>query len=145
MSVEDMYIIWAAAIVVFAVLEAVTVQLVSIWFVIGSVAAFVSSLFGAPLYLQVVIWLIVSVVALIFTRPLVKKKLNAKAQPTNADRCIGKDAVVIEEINNKASTGQVKTDGKVWTARSDNNEIIRVGDTVIVQKIDGVKLIVSKK
>lgn len=145
MNGDYMYIIWAAAIVLFAVLEAITVQLVSIWFVLGSVAAFVLSLFDAPIYLQVAIWLVVSVVALIFTRPLAKKKLNSKVQPTNADRCIGGIATVVEEISNNQSTGQVRIDGKVWSARSINDETIGADALVVVQKIEGVKLIVSKK
>ena len=95
MSDSMMYIIWAAAIIGFGVLEAITVQLVSIWFVIGSVAGLVSALFGAPIYLQVIICIAVSVLALLVTRPLVRKKLQTKVQPTNADRVIGQTALVV--------------------------------------------------
>ena len=147
MSDSMMYIIWAAAIIGFGVLEAITVQLVSIWFVIGSVAGLVSALLGAPIYLQVIIQVIiciaVSVLALLVTRPLVRKKLQTKVQPTNADRVIGQTAVVVEEINNIAQTGTVKIDGKVWTARSCDDKILPPNSLVTIEKIEGVKLIVK--
>lgn len=144
MSDSMMYIIWAAAIIGFGVLEAITVQLVSIWFVIGSVAGLVSALLGAPIYLQVIICIAVSVLALLVTRPLVRKKLQTKVQPTNADRVIGQTAVVVEEINNLAQTGTVKIDGKVWTARNCDDKILPPNSLVAVEKIDGVKLIVKQ-
>lgn len=145
MSDAMMYIIWAAAIIGFGVLEAATAQLVSIWFVVGSIAGLVSALCDAPVYLQFFIGIAVSVLALIITRPLVRKKLHTEIQPTNADRVINADAVVVEEIDNIKSTGEVKIDGKIWTARSGTNEIIPPNTIVVVEKIDGVKLIVNKK
>lgn len=145
MSDSMMYIIWAAAIIGFGVLEAVTVQLVSIWFVIGSVAGLVSALLGAPIYLQVIICIAVSVVALLATRPLVRKKLHTEVQPTNADRVIGQTAMVTQEINNIQSTGEVKIDGKLWTARSCDDKVLPPNSLVTVEKIDGVKLIVKEK
>lgn len=141
----NMYIVWAIAIVVFGVFEGVTAQLVSIWFVIGAVASLVSVAFGASIPVQIVIFTVVSIIALIITRPLVKKHINVKAEKTNADRCIGQEAVVIEEIDNLSSKGQVKTLGQVWTARSSDASVITKDTVVIVRKIDGVKLIVSTK
>lgn len=140
-----MYIVWAIAIVAFGVFEGVTAQLVSIWFVIGAVAALASVAFGASIPVQIVIFTVVSIIALIITRPLVRKHINVKAEKTNADRCIGQEAVVIEEIDNLSSKGQVKTLGQVWTARSSDASIIAKDTVVIVRKIDGVKLIVSNK
>ncbi len=146
MSFEWIYIVWAVAIVLFAVFEAVTTQLVSIWFLLGAIAALIAALFHLDFWIQILIFISVTAVALIGTRPLVKKKLNTKIEKTNADRCIGQDAVVIEEINNIATTGQVKADGKVWTARCVNsNCIIPEGSVVKIEKIEGVKLIVSPK
>lgn len=141
----NMYIVWAIAIVAFGVFEGVTAQLVSIWFVIGAVAALASVAFGASIPVQIVIFTVVSIIALIITRPLVRKHINVKAEKTNADRCIGQEAVVIEEIDNLSSKGQVKTLGQVWTARSSDASIIAKDTVVIVRKIDGVKLIVSNK
>ena len=140
-----MYIVWAALIVAFGILEGVTAQLVSIWFVIGAIAALIAQLLGATLMVQIIVFIAVSIVALLITRPLVRKKLNTKAEKTNADRCIGMEAVVIEEIDNLAPSGQVKADGKVWTARSASGEKIPKDTIVTVEKIDGVKLIVNDK
>lgn len=140
-----MYIIWAAAILVLGILEGITVQLVSIWFVFGAVAALIASICGANITLQVIIFIAVSVVALLVTRPLVKKKITAKKQATNADRCIGLDGVVCEKIDNLKPSGLVKVDGKVWTARSADGSIIEPESIVKVEKIEGVKLIVSNK
>ena len=139
-----MYILWAAAIVIFGVLEAVTVQLVSIWFVIGAVAALIASLCGANFLTQVLIFVGVTIVALLLTRPLVKKRLKPKTESTNADRCIGQEAVVTEKIDNIAATGLVKVGGSVWTARTADGSVIEQGAIVKVEKIEGVKLIVTE-
>lgn len=140
-----MYIVWAVAIVVFGAIEGVTFQLVSIWFVFGSIAALISAFLGAPIYLQIILWIAVSLAALLLTRPIVRKKLNTKIQPTNLDRCIGEQALVIEDIDNSISSGQVKVDGKIWMARSENGDYISKDSVVTVEKIEGVKLIVSNK
>ena len=138
MSFEKMYIVWICAAVLFGIFESLTAQLVSVWFVIGAVAALVSSLAGAEFYVQIIVFIAVSVLMLLITRPLVKKKLIVKSEPTNADRCIGKTAIVTEDIDNINATGQV------WTARSINSSIIKKGTNVTVEKIDGVKLIVKE-
>lgn len=138
-----MYIVWAVLIVAFCVLEGVTAQLVSIWFVFGAAAALIAQLLGASLLIQVLVFIAVSIVALLITRPIVKKKLNVETEKTNADRCIGMQGVVTELIDNLATTGQVKVDGKIWTARSSTGENIPEGTVVTVEKIDGVKLIVN--
>ena len=138
------YIVWAVAIVVFGVLEGMTTQLVSIWFVLGAIAALIASLCSASFALQVIIFVAVTVITLIATRPIVKKRINTKVEKTNADRCIGESAVVTEEINNLEAKGQVKTDGKIWTARSSDGSIIPENTVVTVERIDGVKLIVKQ-
>lgn len=143
MADVKMYVVWAALIVAFCVLEGITAQLVSIWFVIGAIAALIAQLCGASLIIQIVVFIAVSIVALLVTRPIVKKKLNTKTEKTNADRCIGMQGVVTEVIDNLAPTGQVKVDGKIWTARSSTGENIPEGTVVTVEKIDGVKLIVN--
>lgn len=138
-----MYIIWAVAIVFFAVAEALTAQLVSVWFVVGSVGGLVAALCKAPVWLQVVVFIVISVAMLLATRPLVAKKVKPKVQSTNADMCIGKEAVVTQDIVNLEALGQVKVQGKEWSARSLSGEVIPAGTTVIVEKIEGVKLIVK--
>ena len=141
-----MYVVWAVAIIAFGIFEGITAQLVSIWFVLGSVAALIATFCGAPIWLQAVIFVIVSAVSMAGTRPFVRKYLHGKIEKTNADRCIGQEAIVIEEINNLLSTGLVKTDGKVWTARSSEQDAVIPKDSiVIVDRIEGVKVIVSPK
>lgn len=137
--------VWTIAIILFAVLEAVTAQLVSIWFVLGAIGALITAFLGGEIWLQIVIFIAISVVTLLLTKPLVKKVINPKTQKTNADKCIGETGIVIEEINNISSTGQVKINGNVWTARSTNGDIISKEGLVTVDKIDGVKLMVTKK
>ena len=136
--------VWVVAVIVFAVLEGLTAQLVSIWFVIGSIGALIASLLGAPWWAQGVDFLVLSLVTLVATRPLVHKMSHKVNTSTNADRVIGKTAVVTEAIDNLEEKGQVRVMGSVWTARSQNDDVrISVGQNVVVQKIEGVKLIVS--
>ena len=136
--------IWAALTVLFIVVEAVTVQLLTIWFAVGSVAALVASLLGVTTVWQCVIFVVVSLGVLVLTRPYVKKVIESRTEPTNADRCIGKEAVVCETINNRAGQGQVKIAGVIWTARSEDDSIIEADEIVKIEKIEGVKVIVSK-
>lgn len=140
---ENATVIWFVLLIVFGVTEAVTVQLVSVWFAIGSLGALIASFSGASISAQVTVFIIVSIICIVATRPTVKKLHSKSIQSTNADRCIGQDAVVIEEIDNMNSTGQVKVNGNVWTARSENNEIIPKESIVKIIKIEGVKLIVK--
>ncbi len=142
---EGCMLLWAAAIAIFSIVEAMTAQLVSIWFVIGAIAALISTMCGASLIVQVIIFIAVTILTLLITRPLVKKYIRPKKEYTNADRVIGKTGVVIEEIDNLKAKGQVKADGKIWSARSDDSSIIETNAVVKITKIDGVKLIVTKK
>ena len=136
-------VFWAAAIVVFLVVEGMTAGLITIWFAVGALAALLAALFGAPIWLQLVWFFVISIAALIFTRPLAKKYLNSKTQATNADMYIGKECVVLETIDNVAGTGAVKVSGKVWTARSADGAVIREGARAEALRIEGVKLIVN--
>jgi membrane protein implicated in regulation of membrane protease activity len=135
---------WTCAIILFLVIEAIVPGLVSIWFAVGSIPALISALFRGPVWLQVVLFLVTSVVALALTRPLAKKYVNSRVQPTNADMLIGRDCVVKETVDNLQGTGAVSVAGKVWTARAENeNEILPVSSVAQVLRIDGVKLIVK--
>lgn len=135
---------WIIAMVVFLVIEAVTVGIVSVWFAIGALFAMVTAMLGANLWVQIAVFLVVSAVTLYFTRPLVKKYVNNKVEPTNADMLIGKECRVVETIDNLTGTGAVYVDGKTWTARTVDEEIIPEGQLVKAERIEGVKLIVSK-
>lgn len=138
-------VIWIVLLVLFLILEGVTVQLVSAWFALGALCALLANLCGVGVVWQVVLFLVVSAICLIATRPLVKKMTATKIQKTNADRCIGAEAVVLEEINNLKSTGLVKAMGNTWTARSEDGSVIPKDAVVIVRKMEGVKLIVSQQ
>lgn len=135
---------WIIAMVVFLVIEAVTVGIVSVWFAIGALFAMVTAMLGANLWVQIAVFLVVSAVTLYFTRPLVKKYVNNRVEPTNADMLIGKECRVVETIDNLTGTGAVYVDGKTWTARTVDEEIISEGQLVKAERIEGVKLIVSK-
>ena len=134
---------WLIVMVLFLAVEAVTVGLVCIWFAAGSLIALLAAMCGAQLWLQIVLFLVVSAATLYFTRPLVKRYVNSKVEPTNADMVIGKECRVTETVDNIAGTGAVYVDGKTWTARSENDEIIPEGTLVTAKSIDGVKLIVA--
>ncbi len=138
-----MITIWSVAIVAFLVIEAITVGIASIWFALGSICALIAALLGAPTWLQIVWFFLISILTLILTRPIVKKYVNGKKTPTNADRLIGCPAVVSEEINNLLGQGCVRIDGKEWTARSADDSTIPFDTVVKVIRIEGVKLIVT--
>ena len=137
-------VFWLCAVILFLIVEALVPGLVSIWFAVGSVPALISALCGGPVWLQVVLFLVCSVLALVLTRPLAKKYVNSRVQPTNADMLIGKDCVVKETVDNLQGTGAVSVGGKVWTARTETEgEVLPVGSVAKVLRIDGVKLIIT--
>lgn len=141
---DSISIFWLVLAVVMAVVEAVTVQLVSIWFVFGSLAACITSLFTDSIIIEAAVFVAVSALALAVTRPLVRKLKQTKSEPTNADRCIGQSGVVIAEINNNLSEGLVMVENNSrWSARSQSGEVIPVDTLVRVTDIAGVKLIVT--
>ena len=132
-----------AALVVFAIVEASTVSLVSIWFVGGSLAALIAALLGAELWLQILLFLAVSAILLLCLRPMLKKFFTPKKVQTNAPANIGKLAVVTEDIDNLRGEGAVRLSGILWTARSVGGKKIKAGSIVRVQSIEGVKLFVE--
>lgn len=142
---EMMTIIWIAAIIVFGIAEAATAGLVSIWFVAGAVAALLALELGAVLWLQIVVFLAVSIAALVATRPLAHKMLDKTIVPTNADRVLHHTAKVTETIDNENTTGAVYIDGKTWTARSEDGDVIARGSMVTIVRMEGVKLFVRKE
>ncbi len=141
---EYMVWIWLTLLVLFVLIEIFTVQLTTVWLAGGALTALILAAFGVDnIIIQVVVFLAVSLILLVATRPLVKKFINSRSQPTNADRCIGEKAVVTEDIDNINAKGAVRINGIEWTARSKSGEYISKGTAVTVKKIDGVKLIVE--
>ena len=137
--------IWIAAIIIFGVAEAATAGLTSIWFVLGSVAGLIAAVCGGPVWLQVGLFFAVSIAALAFTRPLVVKLMKKDIKPTNADRVLGAVGRVTERIDNALPSGAVYIDGKTWTARSADGEVIEPDAAVRILRMEGVKLIVQKE
>lgn len=138
-----MALFWLVAMLVFAGVEAATVGLVSIWFAAGSLVALIAAGLNAPLWLQIILFLSVSAIMLALLRPFLKRVAIPNLTATNADRNIGRKALVIEEINNLAGKGAIRLDGVIWSARTEQDEIIPVGETVQVLRIAGVKLMVA--
>ncbi len=137
-------IMWLAAAILLAGIEAATMGIVTIWFAIGALAALIVSLTGLSFLYQVIAFIITSGVLLYFTRPLVRKFLVKKTHRTNSDRLIGEKGVVIEKIDNVSGKGQVKVLGQIWSARSSGGETVEVDEMVTVEEISGVRLIVKK-
>lgn len=135
--------VWFALLVFFIAVEASTVTVVSIWFAAGSVAAFVASLLGAQLWLQIVLFFVVSVLLLLALRPVTKKYFTPKLTKTNVDSVIDSIGIVTAPIDNIAATGTIKLGAMEWTARSTTGEPIPVGSRVRVDRIEGVKAIVT--
>ncbi len=138
-----MTIFWLVLAVVMAILEGVTVQLVSIWFVAGAVSACIASLITDNILIQIGVFVLVTAIALIATRPIVKRLKEKKKEPTNADKYIGRTGVVIEKIDNNSAQGLIRVGASKWTARSVDNTVIEKDQKVKVLSIEGVKLIVE--
>ncbi len=136
-------IVWLILLLAFAALEGVTVGLTSIWFAAGALAALIAALLHGPLWLQIALFLVVSILCLLAVRPLARKYINTQVQPTNADRVIGAEARVTEDIDNIQGKGAVSIGGIIWTARSDSDEVIPAGSLVRVLRIEGVKVFVE--
>ena len=138
------YWIWLIVIGAFLIVEALTTSLTTIWFALGSLAALIVSLINEDLlWLQVTLFVVVSILSLLAMRPLIKKFRKSNNTATNVDRLIGTTAIVAEEINNLLEKGSINISGISWTARSIDDTAIPKGATVRVEQIDGVKLIVS--
>ena len=139
-------IYWLIILAVFLLIEIITLGLTTIWFAGGSLVAFFLSLLVDNPVLEVTVCLIVSFLLLYFTRPIAKNYFNKQRVKTNIDLLIGKDAKVMETIDNLNGTGCVMVNGLEWMARTANDDItIPAGERVIIRKVSGVKLIVDIK
>lgn len=137
-----MVVMWGIVLIVSIIAEIATVQMISIWFACASLFSLILACFNAPLWAQVAVFIAVTVILLIFTKPFVRK-IQGKTSRTNADINIGKTAVVTEDINNALSTGRATVSGVSWMARSLDGSEISKDSVVIINDIDGAKLIVS--
>lgn len=133
---------WIALAVIFAIVEAFTFSLATIWFSVGALVAMIASILGFSLIWQVFIFLVASAIFIYYTRPFFNKKLKVGTEKTNIDALIGEVGIVTEDIA-PFETGIVKISGQIWTAKSANNQLIQRDSKVKVIKIEGVKIIVD--
>ena len=136
-------IIWLALMVIFLIAEALTVSMVSLWFAAGAVVALLLSLLHLQVWVQVVLFFVVSGVLLACLRPMVRRHVAPKIVPTNVDAIVGTRGIVTAEIDNVCAAGQVKVNGMEWSARSTTGEIIPEGTLIRVERIEGVKAFVT--
>ena len=142
----NMTVFWLAVLVILVVIELFTMGLTTIWFAGGALVAALISIPGLPVSLQIFAFLAVSAVLLYFTRPVAVKYFNRDRVRTNIESMVGRQAIVISEINNLEGVGQVNTGGMEWSARSSyNNVVLPVGAVVTILGVDGVKLIVEER
>ena len=134
---------WFVLTVILLIAEAATVTVISLWFAAGALAAMVTALLGGAVWIQTLVFVLVSAAALTALRPLVRKHLTPKLTATNIDSVIGSVGIVTGTIDDLTATGQVKLNGMEWSARSTSGDTLEVGTKVRVDKIEGVKVFVS--
>ncbi len=139
-----MYIIWILLMIAAILVEAATFTLVSIWFAVGALAAVIAAVCGASVMVQIIVFLIVSVGAMLVTRPFLKKFMPNKYIPTNGELDIGKNAIVIEKIDAVAGTGRVRVEGVDWGAKTADGAVIDEGVTVVIKEKGAAFLTVEK-
>ncbi len=145
LSTSALSLIWLGIFIILLVIEILTVGLTTIWFAGGALAAMAASFFGVDLVWQIIIFLVVSFILLIFTRPWAVKHLNRKRVRTNYESEIGKIIRITERVDNLSQTGKSIVDGQEWTVRAkEDTEILEKGETAVVVAVSGVKLIVEK-
>ena len=139
-------IFWLILFVVLLIIEIFTMGLTTVWFAGGALVAFVLAFAGLGLPVQIIVFLLVSILLLVLTRPIAIKFFNQERQKTNADRLIGQRAVVLETIDTLHGTGRVEVNGMEWSAKvEDATAVIEAGTVVSIEGIQGVKLIVKKE
>lgn len=137
---------WLVLFVALLIIEIITMGLTTIWFAGGALAAFLAGVIGFGLAVQVIVFLVVSIILLVLTRPIAVKYFNQERQKTNAERLIGEKALVLEDIDTLKAVGKVEVFGQEWSAKTDEPDGKIEKDTIVeVEGIQGVKLIVSKK
>lgn len=138
-------IFWLILFVVLLIIEIFTMGLTTVWFAGGALVAFVLAFAGLGLPVQIIVFLLVSILLLVLTRPIAIKFFNQERQKTNADSLIGQRAVVLETIDTLHGTGRVEVNGMEWSAKvEDATAVIEAGTVVSIEGIQGVKLIVKK-
>ena len=133
-------VIWILGIIAFIILETVTYQLVSIWFAIGALGGMIAAFSGVNFYVQMAVF-----ICILCLRPISMKFFKPRNVETNAQSLVGKEVLITSDVDNIRGLGEGKVDGKVWTVRSIDNSHVLKGETAVIEKIEGVKLIVKRK
>lgn len=138
--------LWLVLFILLLIIEIITMGLTTIWFAGGALAAFIAGLLGCGLAVQIVLFLVVSILLFVFTRPVAVKYFNKDRQKTNVDRLVGQEAIVTEDIDTLQARGTVEVNGQEWSAKTKAaDEKISKGEVVVIEEIQGVKLIVRKR
>lgn len=144
-AADPMILLWLVLLIVFVIVEMITVGLTSIWFAAGALAALLATVLGANPIIQVVLFIVVSIALLFVTRPFAHRIINSNVQRTNADSLVGEHIRVLERVSNTDQTGRAVVRGQEWTVRAeDDKEVLEEGNMAEVVSISGVKLIVKR-
>lgn len=138
-------LMWLMVFAALILVEIVTMGLTTIWFAGGALIAAAIAALHAPIWAQIIVFVIVSCVLLYFTRPIAVKYFNKSRVRTNVESMVGKQAIVISEIDNIQGIGQINVGGMEWSARTANGEPLKPGCVVVIKKIEGVKAIVEEQ
>lgn len=143
---DNVLFVWLLLLIVMIVTELITMGLTTIWFAGGAIIAIILAVLHVPVAIQIAAFLVVSIVLLIFTRPIAVRYFNHDRLKTNVESMIGRQAVVISEIDNLNGIGQIQVNGQEWSARTvEDGQVIPVGEVVVIKAVSGVKLIVELK
>ena len=141
--VDNIKWIWVGCVILFALIEVFTLGLTTIWFALGALVMVFLSMLNIPIAWQILIFLVISAVLLIFTRPLAIKKMKMGKEKTNVDSLVGKNALVIKDIT-EFDKGEIKINGLIWSAHSEDSSEIKAGNKCVIVRIEGVQAIVKK-
>ncbi len=142
-GIAELLIFWVVVLIVMIAIELATMGLTTIWFAGGALAAAIAAAFSLPLWFQILLFLVVSLLLMIFTRPIAVKYFNKDRVRTNVESLVGRQAIVISEIDNLQGIGQVTVGGQEWSARSEDDKVrMDVGAVVDIVAVSGVKLVV---
>lgn len=136
--------VWLGILILMVIIEIITLGLTTIWFAGGALVAFIASFLGAGVPVQITLFIVVSFLLLIGTRPFAVKYFNRERVKTNVDTLIGETGIVVSDIDNLHATGAVQVNGQEWTARAKEDVLIEKGKKVRIEEINGVKLIVKE-
>ena len=140
---NSMWIFWLVLLILFLAAEGATAAVTTIWFAAGALIAMIAAALDAQLWMQVTLFIVISIALLLALRPILKKYITPRQTKTNIDALIGSQGLVLEDIANLNGTGKIKLNGMEWTARSAAGTVIPAGSVIRVEKIEGVKAIVS--